>query len=267
MTCHDQCCSYSLLRLRSHRAATATAAAGKMPSAAAGKTPSAAGRRTRRGALAVWTTTSAVAAALLTLQLTAAASTGARDGDPMAAVASDASPAVAVTAAAAAPLEPAAAESKKVTGGKTAAMDGYLLTGSNKGDKGYNTDDVYGDKDADSYGFGTQVSYGNRAGDGGNGAYHHSTAYDDNGRSNPKFSAWHFEDKDGRPTKRYVFDSHKNKKNKPALEAEASEYDSVEAYDDGDDGSHAGYEVDDAEPEYGNLYDSADAYNDADTYY
>lgn len=201
-------------------------------------------RLRRRDARHVWTTVAA--AALLTLQLTAAASAGAR-----------------------VPLEPAVAESKKLTAGKASAMDGYALTGSSRGDKGYNEDDVFSDKDADSYGFGTQVSYGNHAGDGGNGAYHHSTAYDDNGRANPKYSAWHFEDKDGRPTKRYVFDSHKKRNKDPlAVEAEASEYDSVEAYDDGDDGgSHAGYEVDDAEPEYGALYDSADAYNDADTYY
>ncbi|KAF0772890.1 Uncharacterized protein FWK35_00007948 [Aphis craccivora] len=165
------------------------------------------------------------------------------------------------------------AESKKVAG-KSALMDGYVRTGSTKGDKGYNEDDVYGDKDSDSFGFGTQVSYGSKAGDGGNGAYHESSAYDDNGRSNPKYSAWHFEEKDGKPTKRYVYDSlndgaGKKKKYDPlAVEAEASEYDSVEAYDDGDDGgTHAGYEVDDAEPEYGNLYDSADVYNDADTYY
>lgn len=237
MTCHDQCCPDSLRISRTSR----TSRVGRTSRISRLS-------RSRRGADGAWT--AAVAAALLTLQLAAAASTGARDGgggDPM-----------------------AAAESKKLTAGKASAVDGYVLTGSNKGDKGYNEDDAFGDKDSDSYGFGTQVSYGNRAGDGGNGAYHHSTAYDDNGRSNPKYSAWHFEDKDGRPTKRYVFDSHKNaKKNRDplAVEAEASEYDSVEAYDDGDDGSHAGYEVDDAEPEYGGLYDSADAYNDADTYY
>lgn len=177
---------------------------------------------------------------------------------------------VAATAAAASTAaEPVTAESKKLAG-QSALMNGYVRTGSHHGDKGYNEDDVYGDKDSDSYGFGTQVSYGNRAGDGGNGAYHESTAYDDNGRSSPKYSAWHFEEKDGKPTKRYVFDSHKNKNKKDplAVEAEASEYDSVEAYDDDDGGTHAGYEVDDGgEPEYGNLYDSADVYNDADTYY
>lgn len=202
-----------------------------------------------------------------------AASTGGR-ADDLAAVSSDAhytavvpSPASASATVAAAALEPAVAESKKLAG-QSALMNGYVRTGSNHGDKGYNEDDVYGDKDSDSYGFGTQVSYGNKAGDGGNGAYHESTAYDDNGRSNPKYSAWHFEEKDGKPTKRYVFDSHKKKKDPLAVEAEASEYDSVEAYDDGDDGTHAGYEVDDGgEPEYGNLYDSADVYNDADTYY
>lgn len=262
MTCHDQCCSDRSRRHHVHHSAKTT---GTTMAAF----PSAAPPAARRQRAYVWTTTSAVAAALLTLQLSAAgpaaaASTGGgRDGDAMMAVASDASYATATAAA----LEPATAESKKLTAGKASMMDGYVLTGSNKGDKGYNEDDVFGDKDADSYGFGTQVSYGSRAGDGGNGAYHHSTAYDDNGLSNPKYSAWHFEDKDGRPTKRYVFDSHKKKKDPLAVEAEASEYDSVEAYDDGDDGSHAGYEVDDGDAEYGNLYDSADAYNDADTYY
>lgn len=206
----------------------------------------------------------AVAAVLAGPAVDAAAVAG-----DMAAVSSDAHYAVATAAA----VDAVPAESKKVAG-KSALMDGYVRTGSSKGDKGYNEDDVYGDKDSDSYGFGTQVSYGSKAGDGGNGAYHESTAYDDNGRSNPKYSAWHFEEKDGKPTKRYVYDSLKNdgakkKKYDPlAVEAEASEYDSVEAYDDGDDGgTHAGYEVDDAEPEYGNLYDSADVYNDADAYY
>lgn len=168
-------------------------------------------------------------------------------------------------AAAASPVEPVAAESKK-TAGKAALMDGYARTGSYKGDKGYKEDDVFGDKDSDSYGFGTQVSFGSKAGDGGLGSYHESTSYDDNGRSSPKYSAWHFEDKDGKPTKRYVYDSQKKKNDPSAVEAEASEYDSVEAYDDGDDGSPAGFEADDGEPEYGNLYDSADVY-DADTYY
>jgi len=217
-----------------------------------------------------WTVAAAlVAVATVVLSAAQAASTGRPPvaGD-MAAVSSDARYTVAA--------EPVVAESKKVAG-KASLMDGYVRTGSMKGDKGYNEDDVYGDKDSDSYGFGTQVSFGSKAGDGGNGAYHESTAYDDNGRSNPKYSAWHFEEKDGKPTKRYVYDSLNNdgsktskyKKNDPlAVEAEASEYDSVEAYDDADDGgTHAGYEVDDAEPEYGNLYDSADVYNDADTYY
>lgn len=183
-------------------------------------------------------------------------------------VALTAGPVAKAAAVTVAVTEPVAAESKKIAG-QSALMDGYVRTGSHKGDKGYNEDDTYGDKEADSYGFGTQVAYGNKAGNGGNGAYHESTAYDDNGRSKPKFSAWHFEEKDGKPTKQYVFDSKKKNKNDPlAVEAEASEYDSVEAYDDGDDGgTHAGYEVDDAEPEYGNLYDSADVYNDADTYY
>lgn len=209
-----------------------------------------------------WTVAAAlvsVTAALLTGRAADAASTGL----DMAAVGSSN-----VAVADAVP-----AESKKVAG-KSALMDGYVRTGSTKGDKGYNEDDVYGDKDSDSFGFGTQVSYGSKAGDGGNGAYHESSTYDDNGRSNPKYSAWHFEEKDGKPTKRYVYDSlndgaGKKKKYDPlAVEAEASEYDSVEAYDDGDDGgTHAGYEVDDAEPEYGNLYDSADVYNDADAYY
>lgn len=180
-------------------------------------------------------------------------------------------------------VEPVAAESKKVAG-KTTYLDGYARTGSMKGDKGYDEDDVYGGKDGDSYGFGTHVSYGSKAGDGGNGAYHETASYDDHGKSNPKFSAWHFEDKDGRPTKRYTYDSHaKNggggggtggKKQRAggdplAVEAEATEYDSVEAYDDPEDGgnTHAGYETEEAEPEYGALYDSADVYNDADTYY
>jgi len=211
----------------------------------------------------------AVAAAVLTAAQAASTGRPAIVAGDMAAVSSDAH--FVVSAA-----EPVVAESKKVAG-KASLMDGYVRTGSMKGDKGYNEDDVYGDKDSDSYGFGTQVSFGSKAGDGGNGAYHESTAYDDNGRSNPKYSAWHFEEKDGKPTKRYVYDSlndggskmAKNKKYDPlAVEAEASEYDSVEAYDDGDDGgTHAGYEVDDAEPEYGNLYDSADVYNDADAYY
>lgn len=169
--------------------------------------------------------------------------------------------------AAAAPVDPIVAESKK-TAGKAGLMDGYARTGSYKGNKGYNEDDVYGDKDSDSYGFGTQVAFGSKAGDGGQGAYHESSSYDDNGQSNPKYSAWHFEDKDGKPTKRYVYDSQKKKADPPAVEAEASEYDSVEAYDDGDDGgSPAGFEAEEAEPEYGNLYDSADVYNDADSYY
>ncbi|CAI6345105.1 unnamed protein product [Macrosiphum euphorbiae] len=212
-----------------------------------------------------------VAAVVLTAAQAASTGRPAVVAGDMAAVSSDAHYAVAAA-------EPVVAESKKVAG-KASLMDGYVRTGSTKGDKGYNEDDVYGDKDSDSYGFGTQVSFGSKAGDGGNGAYHESTAYDDNGRSNPKYSAWHFEEKDGKPTKRYVYDSlnddgskmSKNKKYDPlAVEAEASEYDSVEAYDDADDGgggTHAGYEVDDAEPEYGNLYDSADVYNDADAYY
>lgn len=201
----------------------------------------------------------------------AAAASGAHAADSLAVGSNVASVAVPATPAAGTAVEPAAAESKKVAG-RSSMLDGYVKTGSHKGDKGYNEDDVFGGKDADSYGFGTQVSYGNKAGDGGDGAYHETSAYDDHGRSNPKFSAWHFEEKDGRPTKRYVYDSHDNKKNKKhdplAVEAEASEYDSVEAYDDGGDGgTHAGYEADDAEPEYGNLYDSADVYNDADVYY
>lgn len=209
----------------------------------------------------------AAAAAVFAVLLSSsaqAASTGGGGGgkDEMLAVGSDA----AMTAA-----EPATAESKK-THGKAALMSGHVRTGSTRGDKGYNEDDVYGDKDSDSYGFGTQVSYGSKAGDGGNGAYHESTSYDDNGRSNPKYSAWHFEDKDGKPTKRYVYDNNKKNKEPAAVEAEASEYDSVEAYDDADDGAggggtHAGYEADESDPEYGNLYDSADVYNDADTYY
>lgn len=168
--------------------------------------------------------------------------------------------------------EPVVAESKKYAG-SAMDMDGFMRTGSTKGDKGYNEHDVYGGKDADSYGFGTQVSFGSKGGDGGDGAYHETSSYDDNGQSNPKYSSWHFEDKDGKPTKRYVFDSHSNKKPKKydplAVKAEASEYDSVEAYDDPEDvsGTHAGYETDEAEPEYGALYDSADVYNDADTYY
>lgn len=204
----------------------------------------------------------AVFAVLLSSSAQAASTGGGGGKDEMLAVGSDA----ATTAA-----EPATAESKK-TRGKAALMSGYARTGSTHGDKGYNEDDVYGDKDSDSYGFGTQVSYGSKAGDGGNGAYHESTSYDDNGRSNPKYSAWHFEDKDGKPTKRYVYDNNK-KKEPAAVEAEASEYDSVEAYDDADDGAgggggtHAGYEADESDPEYGNLYDSADVYNDADTYY
>jgi len=220
--------------------------------------------RSRHGSC--WTVAAALVA-VVAVALTAAQAASIVAGD-MAAVSSDAHYAVAAA-------EPAVAESKKVAG-KAALMDGYVRTGSLKGDKGYNEDDVYGDKESDSYGFGTQMSFGSKAGDGGNGAYHESTAYDDNGRSNPKYSAWHFEEKDGKPTKRYVYGSlngdgskmSKNKKHDPlAVEAEASEYDSVEAYDDADDGTHAGYEVDDGEPEYGNLYDSGDVYNDADTYY
>lgn len=201
--------------------------------------------------------------AALTTGATNAASTGGV-GD-LTAVGSNSVPVVATA------VEPAAAESKKLTGKASSLMDGYMRTGSHKGDKGYNEDDAFGDKDSDSYGFGTQVSFGSKGGDGGNGAYHESSAYDDHGKSNPKYSAWHFEEKDGKPTKRYVYDSHDKKAGKrdpQTVEAEASEYDSVEAYDDGDDGgTHAGYETDEAEPEYGNLYDSADAYNDADTYY
>lgn len=208
----------------------------------------------------------------MTVALTRAGGATAAAADSLAVGSNVASVAVPATAAATATaVEPAAAESKKVAG-RSSMLDGYVKTGSHKGDKGYNEDDTFGGKDADSYGFGTQVSYGNKAGDGGDGAYHETSAYDDHGRSNPKFSAWHFEEKDGRPTKRYVYDSHDGKKNKKhdplAVEAEASEYDSVEAYDDGGDGgTHAGYEADDAEPEYGNLYDSADVYNDADVYY
>lgn len=217
----------------------------------------------------------ALAAALTAGGLADAASTGGGGGGgaDLAAVGSNAHAAVAAAprpaASSPAAVEPAAAESKMVAG-KASVLDGFVKTGSHKGDKGYNEDDAFGDKDSDSYGFGTQVSYGNQAGDGGNGAYHESTSYDDHGRSNPKYSAWHFEEKDGKPTKRYVFDSHKKKKYDPlAVEAEASEYDSVEAYDDGGDdgGTHAGYETEEAEPEYGNLYDSADVYNDADAYY
>lgn len=226
------------------------------------------GRRVVRMATAAF----AVVALLAGTPAARAASTGGR-ADDLVAVSSDAhytavvpSPAASASATVAA-AEPVVAESRKHVG-QAALMNGYVRTGSHHGDKGYKEDDVYGDKDSDSYGYGTQVSYGKKAGDGGNGAYHESTAYDDNGRSNPKYSAWHFEEKDGKPTKRYVFDSHKKKKDPLAVEAEASEYDSVEAYDDGDDGSHAGYEVDDGgDAEYGNLYDSADVYNDVDTYY
>lgn len=211
--------------------------------------------------------TAAVQLVLLLAGAANGASTG-KDAELMA-VGTDLHNVAAVAPSAGIPVEPVVSETKKVAG-KASLMDGYLRTGSHKGDKGYNEDDVYGGKDSDSYGYGTNVAYGSKAGDGGNGAYHESLSYDDNGQSNPKFSAWHFEDKDGKPTKRYVFDSHKKNKNDPlAVEAEASEYDSVEAYDDGagdDGGTHAGYEVEDAEPEYGALYDSADVY-DADTYY
>jgi len=176
--------------------------------------------------------------------------------------------------AAAGPIESMAAAESKMVAGKGSYADGYARTGSSKGDKGYAEDDVYGDKDGDSYGFGTQTSFGTGdKGIGGVGAYHESASYDD--RDKPKFSAWHFEDKDGRPTKRYVFDSHndgnKKKHRGDQPSAEASEYDSVEAYDDdADDGggnTHAGYETEEADPEYGALYDSADVYSDADAYY
>lgn len=164
-------------------------------------------------------------------------------------------------------IEPATAESKKLAG-HAALMDGYALTGSHKGDKGYNEDDTFGGKISDSYGYGTQAVYGSKSGDGGgNGAYHETSSYDDNGHANPKYSSWHFEDKDGKPTKRYVFDSqnNKNKNEPPAVEAEASEYDSVEAYDYPDEGgTHAGYETEEAEPEYGALYDTADTYDAGD---
>lgn len=171
-----------------------------------------------------------------------------------------------LVATATATHEPAVAESKKMVGG-LGLMDGYLKTQSNKGDRGYDESDAFGNGDSDSYGYGSQVEYGSgKAGDGGtSGAYHESTAYDDNGKSNPKYKAWHFEEKDGKPTKRYIYDSRKpqtfSRKKEPQVEA--TEYDSVEAYDDGDDGTHAGYEAED--PEYGNLYDSADV--DVDTYY
>lgn len=224
------------------------------------------------------TSTAAVAAALLAVLFlvgaAGAASTGAKPAataQDLLAVGSESLATAAAAASMAAPpppasvAEPAAAESKKLAG-HAALMDGYALTGSHKGDKGYNEDDVFGDKVGDSYGFGTHAAYGsNSGGDGGaSGAYHESSSYDDNGRSNPKYSSWHFEDKDGKPTKRYVYDSHKNKnKHDPqAVEAEASEYDSVEAYDYPDDGgSHAGYETEEPEPEYGALYDSADVYD------
>lgn len=209
------------------------------------------------------TATMAAVAVMLTATAVGAASTG---KDAVATATATAAVAVGLAA------EPVAAESKKYAG-KAMDVDGFVRTGSTKGDKGYDEEDVYGGKDADSYGFGTQVSFGSKGGDGGDGAYHETSSYDDNGRSNPKYSSWHFEDKDGKPTKRYVFDSHSNKKPKKydplAVKAEASEYDSVEAYDDPEEGggTHAGYETDEAEPEYGALYDSADVYNDADTYY
>lgn len=210
------------------------------------------------------TTATMAAVAVLLTTAVGAASTG-KDATA-AAVGTSAAPPVAGLAA-----EPVAAESKKYAG-KAMDVDGFVRTGSTKGDKGYDEQDTYGGGDADSYGFGTQVSFGSQGGDGGDGAYHETSSYDDNGRSNPKYSSWHFEDKDGKPTKRYVYDSHGNSKPKKydplAVKAEASEYDSVEAYDDPEEGgTHAGYETDEAEPEYGALYDSADVYNDADTYY
>lgn len=99
-------------------------------------------------------------------------------------------------------------------GGGHKGKGGYRVGKSAKDDNGYDNYDTYNVKDGDSYGFQESSAFGKKEGDGMKKGYRKSSRYgkksdDDDFEEDdkPKYTEYHYEQRNGRPAKAYKYES------------------------------------------------------------
>lgn len=181
----------------------------------------------------------------------------------------------------------AASKKHGTSGGDKHGDEGYIKSKSTKDDDGYNSFDTYHTKDGDAFGYAQHFEFDKKGGDKKKGGYHESNFDEDEAADSvkPKFSEWNFEENSS-PSQHYRYEndgeegskgklvgpdyvsetkkSKKRPKRKKEQDAAATEYENYDTYGDieeADDGAPADFEAEDADPEYGNLYADAEAYD------